>query len=438
MSNIDTSAVAAQFPTWESMDGYLEAFKDAYKRYPSMTLEQAHAILADPENAREMSAEDWKEVFENAETDDETLVGDNADAIKAAVSIANNHPIAIRAANLAAELAKDAMFTAFIDALYEKKIDVERGALDTLFHLRRVYKDRLKEFPIVGSKGGNNPDLYQGEYQKADGTKGTKEFSFYTPFSTSLPSYISATQQRELIALAKQKPVPANVPQEYRGKSGWFLNSKDKVFKKKQGNVKLWCVTAMMLEQNLERINSELGTKVKATLVSHKDDNGKEEAAPGIVDCFMVGDWSNGEASLFAANETLNITQFKGLDVDEAKKNGGTFDALMATIKREPKSQKQTGMAVGTFDQLQNAWSLSLGFYETIKTQEQRNMLKAKIISDKAGFLVTVFSLKEELVALCADTDLQKLYARYQANVIKQEVAKAEAEAAAEKTGTNG
>lgn len=448
MSNVDTSAIAtiaAQFPTWESMADYTADFLVKFKRNPSMSIEDAHALLARVAAERDssgMTAADWCEVFENAEADTENkeqagnaadVLGQaKADATKAAASVSSKHPIAIRAENMAAALAASKEFTKFVDDLFGKKIDVERGALDVLFHFRTIYGKKLKDFPIVGSKGGNNPDLYQGEYTKADGTKGTKEMSFYTTFAMSLPSYIAATAQRELIKLAGQKPVPANVPQEYRGKTAWFLDGKDRVFKNKQTTIKAWCVTAMTLEQNLERINSELGTKVKATLVSHKNANGKEEPAPGIVDCFMVGDYSNGDASLFAAHETLTISKFKGLDIDEAKANGGTYDALMATIKRAPKKDETATAGVGTFDQLQNAWALTLAFVETLKTKEQRDMLHNKIAADKEGFLETVFDLKDTLIDICKDVTLQKIYARHMTAKRLKEAAEADAANAAD------
>ncbi len=441
MSNVDNNTVARPasltFPTWESLADYTSAFVEKFKRNPSMSIEDANALMtrvASEQDTAKMTVNDWLEVFENAEADEESSeqqspISDAArkDIMKEATSAANRNPIAIRAENMAAALAADKTFTAFIDNLYDKKVAVDRGALDILFHLRRVYGDKLKEFPIVGSKGGNNPDLYQGKYTKADGTEATKEMSFYTTFAMTLPPYIAANAQRELLKLAKQKPVPANVPQEYRGKSDWFLDGKDNVFKNKQTTIKAWCVTSMTLEQNLGRINSELGTKVKATLVSHLDANGKEEPAPGIVDCFMVGDYSNGDASLFAANTTLNISKFKGLDIDEAKANGGTYDALMATIKREPKDKAKDALAIGTFDQLQNAFALSLSFIETLKGPEQNTMLRTKIASDKEGFLETVFDLKDVLVNLCANVDLQKIYARHMADKLKKESAAADA-----------
>lgn len=434
MTNTETNT----FASYDDIAGYTEGFRQKYKRNPSLPFEEALKLLQtawNADNAASLTADDYTELFEDAETDAETDATSLVpDVVKAAIKAGDKHPVALRAENLAADAAKDETFRAFIDALEEKRLDVERGPLDVNFHLRRIYGAKLKDFPLVGSKGGNNADLYQGKYHKADGTEATKEMSFYTAFAATLPSYISVNADLQEAKLAESDPRAANVVERYRGKTKWFIKARVRLLKSRLNSIKALCVRAFVIEQNLARINEDMGKKVKATMVSHKNEaTGLEEPAPGIKDVFMVGDWSNGETSLFAAHETLNISKFVSLDIDAAIKNGGTYDALMDTIKREPKTKTPTGMAVGTFDQLQSAWALSLQFFLTLKTPEQRTMLKSKLVTDKAGFLATVYSLKEELTALCSDPDLQKVHSRYQASVIEKEVAAAE-----QKTGTEG
>lgn len=116
-----------------------------------------------------------------------------------------------------------------------------------------------------------------------------------------------------------------------------------------------------------------------------------------------------GEAKKLGKSDVFSVTSFLNFDVAECKKNGGTFDALLKTLEREPLTP--TTFSVKDFKTMEVALSELASYLETIAGDEKLEKALFNYLNKPGnGAMVSaMFKVNAALDDFTVKPDLQKI-----------------------------
>jgi hypothetical protein len=239
--------------------------------------------------------------------------------------------------SLSDELAKT-FPTDEVDTIIVRTVEAGKDVAAGPWLILKVIKSKvepgtLAKFPTPGSEVGLCPDKYEEPYFK-DGNKKFRKTSFYLKFFLlHMPEGKRIAAALAHIAIAKDENAnQAAVPEVIRAMNPVDLeNYREDLVSQQNKGVKA-LRDAMALEKQLVAVNKLAGCA--AAPLMDKEGNVRRTSKPVKV-------WNTENAD--SEWKLYSISGFMQFDADAAAENGGTFDALKLTAKREQEDGEDGG-----------------------------------------------------------------------------------------------
>lgn len=281
--------------------------------------------------------------------------------------------------------------------------DVKRGAFLVMLDVREILGDKLKDMPVPYSteKDSDNPDEYA-----ISGTK--RKGYFYNDLADSFGGGKKADTLIRVCNLALKDETAGQVPKEYYEKKGsplyGILDNEEAVkqLKRNAESTRTYyrglVYDAIALHFQLERLS-----KMKFILVQTKPVEVKTNK-PFII---RSADTVNEPG----AWKEYGVQQVLSMDVEAAMANGGTFEALKKTLRREKKGEEREPLKVtDAGKELAYVNGLMLTIAGDTTTAGYGDFIK-RLHEDQA-LRVETFRLYNALDTFCSKEDLATKYAR--------------------------
>lgn len=197
--------------------------------------------------------------------------------------------------------------------------------------LQDLDDDTLTGLPVVGSKGGNNPDYFMWKDPNSDAKE--REVSFYNVWPDNTAEGVKVTQELAWIkALGnpemKDDDIPAWFKEKYEGPAK--RDSRKKYLTSRRSTIRNCYKRAVQLMHQYDAINELKG--VEAKLIP-----GAEE---GTYENFILIR-TKVEERVTVDVMHLTVGQFLALKPAKIAEQGGTYAALKASITRQKKGKKE-------------------------------------------------------------------------------------------------
>lgn len=265
--------------------------------------------------------------------------------------------------------------------------------------------DAFDAFPDMGSKGGNNPGIFSVPMPSGkDGKLKDKELDYYNVFADNLPPSVINQQRKDwLERLGNEKMKTDGIPPEflaeYQGNSHKFIVARDDELtrvKSALSNYRKAVKIGFELKFQLLKVN-ELGG-CHAEVVPNR-------TGDGYTNRIRVRSTMPGRE--LEDNEGMSVKAFLNLDPLVAFKNGATFQALMATKKRE-QGEAGTDTRIKTFDTAKKTLLDLHDYLDLVVTDTKQEAFGSivKYINSKAGddTFMTMCDLRDIFADMIAKT----------------------------------
>jgi hypothetical protein len=366
----------------------------------------AQIVREQGDEASDMDAEGWVTVVDawlEGDTDDE-----DTDASAAVLDISAS-PIKEGERKLAEKLASEEW-----QAFHNEDIRTrEFRNQAVVMAARLIEKDFSKEerdaLPLFGTtkdgdvaKGipaSNNPDVYHTK-NPLNG-KNEKRHRLWDIVDSS-PVGVSIWKDYAKVYAARHQ-IEGYDKALFKEGASW-LDTELKMIKQRINTIRNSFINGIKLSLKKDRINSELKKTVAVNWAIGT--NGKLRRGSYCVEVADMGKMPDGRPS--RAHVFYSSGQVLKLDVMKAVKNGGTYEALTATIARQPKQPQQPSKAVAMpktkeeFYSLVNMTNHYLD-YETTEGRKNIASLIADMDSDKEGSDTAVEAVGDMITGLDAN-----------------------------------
>jgi hypothetical protein len=286
------------------------------------------------------SEEEWVEIFKAHEKldEDEEILETSTPSVSAVTAEK------LSAWKLAEKIADDPELDRAAKA-FVKAVEITKmaPALFGAFLQRHYSKEELAAMPMPGSrktdKDGrfvtNNPDYYSHKIG-GENVKG----SWWQDFVARLHFGAELFERKQKLEHWRSDEGRKDAPQEYKGDSTKIALELDKI-KRRIGSLVRAMRRAYLIVDQFQKIR-DLLPRVEADYIWDDDERTKVTEAEK---CIII--MSKARAGKM---EFLTVTQFISLDPAKALANGGTYEALVETLSREPKktSTQGEGLIVST------------------------------------------------------------------------------------------
>lgn len=325
-------------------------------------------------------------------------------------------------------------FNAHMSEAVKAKGTLQYAVVQTIMDLDMIFgEEELKEWPIVGSEGGNNPDKYKVR-RKVAGVWKDVATDFYMEVTANTPQGIIYSNKLDAI-----KQVNNEAPTDDKEVAGMkarqerdaLAEDMKEALSVHHSNVR----QAMKFYQQKWAMSSmahvawnflqEICRNPDGSVMYVTDEEGKQVLRDGKPIVATLPRKTRKPIKLFNPHETsefklLSIGQFVNLDLDTAKLNGGTYDDVIATRQRD--TEEDEGHAEGqnvvvnslpTFETAAAGMALYLGNADTAGLLKKRLEAAAKAgkWDDVSGLLESMRELAIELAGIMPT--VEKLWNKY-------------------------
>lgn len=255
-------------------------------------------------------------------------------------------------------------------------------------------RDVLLTFPIIGARshdendlptGHPNPDCYKRPTKRKGGGKGQAMDYWHKHFAAGLKPI---REMHDAIAAEKAKEGAAKLGERQLEA---FENKYSARIESATGKVK----QALELFQQLERAANYPACVIsweKERVFKWEDDGTTPVIDPKTKRQAFTWEVAEVEKPIYvedADKETklyyqYSIQQFLSLDFDKANENGGTFEALIDTVKREPRNEDEDGVGIIIADK-EDALTAINGLASYLSEKANKIALIAFLMSAKDG-----------------------------------------------------
>lgn len=257
----------------------------------------------------------------------------------------------------------EASAIAFANAIGDKlDVDITRigelvnelagGPFKVMFHIIDVVPDDvLNSLPNHIDKTGNNPRFYKTKKLQSDGKEKLTERDYYNVVAEALPSIVKRERERELYSQSLKDPTKYNlseVPEEIMDTKIHVRHAEiarlgNEITKGKRAiREALELYSQFVLFQSLPGVTAEFIWAVNA---KGEEMDGSSADRPKTIHKTTTPIVLTTKLERRAAIDTtrVGVGGFLKFNVKQALEQGGSWDALMATIKREKKDKDKNG-----------------------------------------------------------------------------------------------
>lgn len=228
-----------------------------------------------------------------------------------------------------AALEGETMSTVMVEQMVAKEI-TEQGAIRVFLALQSTYGDKLGEFPEPDSvpETTNNPDKIKKPKVNSKGETTSVNTTWYTEFADATKEGKKILQELAWIAIlrnpqADKNLVPAEFSNEYKNPQEYIVH--EAYLTGRRTTVRQAYKKAMKLAFKMRAIGELNGVNIDFVWKDYKTKtevrNTKKPLRISDVD--DPNKWGY-----------FTINNVERMDVDKATENGGTYDALVDTLKR--------------------------------------------------------------------------------------------------------
>lgn len=267
--------------------------------------------------------------------------------------------------------------------LAQAKADYQGGPFRVMFNMFSfLTKEQIESIPDHEAETGNNPRFYKTKVLKADGKEKMSDRDYYKVMAEGLPDVIAKQNRIELLGRSMKDPTKFNlsdIPEDIKDMSHARRHAQIKRLTDDISTARTNVVTALELYSQMQRFHTLPG--VEMALLYKIDNEGKElDGSDGkamVIDDtrapIVITSKLERRRSIDTAN--VSVSSFMKFDVPKAKEQGGSWDALLATVKKGTKEKDK--------DAKTNARNV-----ETLDTAQQ-------VATDFAEYLVRIQDTKD-------------------------------------------
>lgn len=238
--------------------------------------------------------------------------------------------------------------------LTKAKADYEGGPFVVLFNLFGHLKpEQIAALPDHTSETGNNPRFYKTRKLKTDGKEKLTDRDYYKVIAESLPSVLAHQAAIELLGRSMKDPTKFNlsdIPEEIKTMTHAKRHAEIAKHQTAINTARKNVPAALELYSQMQRFNGLAGVTY-SLLYALSDDGTFEldgsEKAGGIMKIdpttkpIVITTKLERRVSMDTAN--ISVSSFMKFDVPKAIEQGGSWDALMATVKKGTKEKDKDG-----------------------------------------------------------------------------------------------
>lgn len=238
--------------------------------------------------------------------------------------------------------------------LDKAKADYEGGAFVVLFNLfGHLSAEQIKALPDHTSETGNNPRFYKTRKLKADGKEKLTDRDYYKVIAESLPSVMAHDARIELLGRSMKDPTKFNlsdIPEDIKAMAPAKRHAEIAKHQRAITTARKNVPDALELYSQMQRFNELPGVRMHLLYALSEDGTHEmdgSEKAGGIMKIdptprpIVITSKLERRAAVDTA--TIGVSSFMKFDIPKAIEQGGSWDALMATVKKGPKEKDKNG-----------------------------------------------------------------------------------------------
>lgn len=238
--------------------------------------------------------------------------------------------------------------------LTKAKQDYEGGPFVVLFNLyNHLTPEQWAALPDHEAETGNNPRFYKTKKIKADGKEKLSDRDYFKVVADSIPDVQAKHQRNELLSLSMKDPTKFNlssVPQDIKdmpeARRYSEISQNNTHISTAHRNV----ISALELYSQMKRFEGLAGVEMNL-LYALNEDGTKELDGSKEVGGIMKIDPTKSPIQLVTKLERrrdvdkarVGVGSFMRFNVPKAIEQGGSWDALMATVKKGTKEKDKDG-----------------------------------------------------------------------------------------------
>lgn len=234
-----------------------------------------------------------------------------------------------------------------INTIAKAKQDYEGGPFAVMFKVTaNMSKEQLDELPIPGSELSNHPAKYKLRVIGDKGKPSVKEFNYYNVVSDSLACNVAKQDRINKLELSLGDPSKVNmvsVPQDIKDMEINYRHTEISRLKGELNTSRNAVNNAFELLFQIRAVNELAGVEASPIMALTKDGTVSDTEVENTRTPMLVTTTQDKRKAIDTVR--LSISSFKKLKPAVAKENGGTYEALMNTVKRGTKGDgtEETG-----------------------------------------------------------------------------------------------
>lgn len=305
-----------------------------------------------------------------------------------------------------------------ITRIGEVAVELAGGPFKVMFHVIDVVPDEvLASLPNHLDDTGNNPRFYKTKKKNADGKEKMTDRDYYNVIADSLPSIVNREARRELLGKSMKDPTKYNlsdVPKDISDMPHHLRHAEIARLTREISQGKKAVREALELFSQFNLFQSLSGVTcdfIWAVNAKGEEMDGSTKDRPKTIHNTTTPIVITTKLERRQSIDTtrVGVSGFLKFDVKKALEQGGSWDALMATIKREKKEKDKNGAdnakLIRTPDTAAQSFTDLAEYFTTIQDQSTKadwEALKKSLHgpgSDDAFYNASVmFATLEQLV----------------------------------------
>lgn len=237
--------------------------------------------------------------------------------------------------------------------LTKAKADYEGGPFVVLFNLNKHLKpEQWKAMPDHEAETGNNPRFYKTRKTKADGKEKLTDRDFYKVVAESLPDVIAKEARIEMLGRSMKDATKFNlsdVPQDIKDMPAHRRHAEIAKLQRGITTARNNTIAALELNSQMTRAGGLQG--VDMDVLYALDDKGNEfdgkDGRPQKIDETRAPIilTTKLERRKLVDNGRYSVSSFMRFNIPAAIEQGGSWDALLATVKKGTKEKGKNAVS---------------------------------------------------------------------------------------------
>jgi hypothetical protein len=286
------------------------------------------------------------------------------------------------AMNMAGELDADEAFNSLTKDILEAYELVKRAPIVLLWEMKDKFGwDYIDQLPIPGSYvkagrlmigddedigpvGNRRADKFKVKVRQTDGTEKEQPRTFYKTLSESYNIGKNAQSVIDNLALAADPKTRYEAKEPYKSMSTRKRLAELDRWKFRKARLPLLFKQAVQCRIQYLAIESLNGVKTGYMSTTHTVDGKETVSLDNVNKPFWISDNKGADGVI----DVYTVAEYLRFDVKTAKENGGTYDALIATIARAPKKTTSAYPELKTVEESSGPFAVLSAFFSQDKS----------------------------------------------------------------------